>query len=295
MSSVVNPLISVVIPTYNHAHYLGRCLQSVLDQTYENWEAIVIDNHSTDNTDEVVRNFAEPRIKLLKIHNDGVIAASRNMGIRAARGEWVAFLDSDDWWRHNKLQVCIDISNSQIDLLYHDLKIVREIPVRFQPRCIKSRQVKKPVIIDLLVNGNAIATSSALVRKKLLDQIGGMDERKNLVAAEDYNCWLRISQITDNFKYIPEELGCYLLQRGGMSRKDMSVSMQHATDSFSHLLNHKQRKKYFAVLKYSKGRFAYLTKDYGKSKNNLLFSARYGSFLTQLKSLWMLMVMWSLK
>ena len=73
------PLVSVVIPTYNHAHFLGVALESVIDQTYTNWEAIVIDNHSTDDTDAVVRSFKDSRISLLKIHNDGVIAASRSL------------------------------------------------------------------------------------------------------------------------------------------------------------------------------------------------------------------------
>ncbi len=94
-------LVSVVIPTYNHARFLGRALQSVMDQTYKNWEVIIIDNHSQDNTDEIVEAFKDPRITLLKIHNNGVIAASRNMGIRAAKGEWIAFLDSDDHWYPN--------------------------------------------------------------------------------------------------------------------------------------------------------------------------------------------------
>jgi glycosyltransferase involved in cell wall biosynthesis len=96
MNDNASPLVSVVIPTYNHARYLGRALQSVLDQTYKNWEAIVIDNHSTDNTAELIASFADQRITYLKIHNNGVIAASRNAGIRAAKGEWLAFLDSDD-------------------------------------------------------------------------------------------------------------------------------------------------------------------------------------------------------
>jgi glycosyltransferase involved in cell wall biosynthesis len=76
-----NPLISVVIPTYNHAEFLKRSLKSVVDQTHQNLEIIVIDNHSKDNTDEVVYMFSDPRIHLLKIHNNGVIAVSRNFGI----------------------------------------------------------------------------------------------------------------------------------------------------------------------------------------------------------------------
>ena len=70
MNVLKTPLVSVVIPTYNHGHFLGRALQSVLDQTYTNWEAIVIDNHSTDNTDEIVQSFTDPRISLLKINNN---------------------------------------------------------------------------------------------------------------------------------------------------------------------------------------------------------------------------------
>ena len=105
MNDTTFPLVSVVIPTYNHAHFLGRALQSVIDQTYTNWEVIVIDNHSTDNTDGVVISFSEPRIRLIKINNDGVIAASRNLGIRDAKGDWIAFLDSDDCWYSQKLKV----------------------------------------------------------------------------------------------------------------------------------------------------------------------------------------------
>ena len=75
MNKVTSPLVSVIIPNYNHAQYLGRALQSVLDQTYTHWEAIVIDNHSTDNSDEVTARFIDPRITYLKIHNNGVIAA----------------------------------------------------------------------------------------------------------------------------------------------------------------------------------------------------------------------------
>ena len=105
MINVERPLVSVVIPTYNHAQYLRRALTSVLDQSYVNWEVIVIDNHSTDNTDELMEDFLGPQITYIKIHNSGIIALSRNAGINAARGEWIAFLDSDDWWTKDKLQV----------------------------------------------------------------------------------------------------------------------------------------------------------------------------------------------
>jgi glycosyltransferase involved in cell wall biosynthesis len=90
MSSI--PVISVVIPTYNRANDLKRALKSVQVQTFTNWEVLIVDNHSVDNTDQVVSDFNDSRIKLFKIHNNGVIAASRNVGIREASGAYIAFL-----------------------------------------------------------------------------------------------------------------------------------------------------------------------------------------------------------
>ena len=121
MSVDPNPLISVVIPTYKHAHLIGRALKSVINQTYTNWEIIVVDNHSPDETDQVVQSFLDSRIRLLKIHNKGIIATSRNMGIREAKGEWIAFVDSDDWWVSNKLQECVAHITKDVDLIYHEL------------------------------------------------------------------------------------------------------------------------------------------------------------------------------
>ena len=100
------PLISIIIPTYNHAKYLGRALRSIVDQSFSSWEAIIIDNFSKDNTEDVVKSFPNNKIKYFRLNNNGVIAKSRNFGILKARGEWIAFLDSDDWWTKNKLQIC---------------------------------------------------------------------------------------------------------------------------------------------------------------------------------------------
>ena len=99
-------LFSVVIPTYNRALMLRHALESVLAQTFGGFEVLVVDNHSDDDTLDVVASFNDPRIRVLGVHNHGVIAVSRNLGIRESRGEWIAFLDSDDTWRSDKLR-CI--------------------------------------------------------------------------------------------------------------------------------------------------------------------------------------------
>ncbi len=288
MTNAMNSLVSVVIPTYNHARFLGRALQSVLDQTYTNWEAIVIDNHSTDNTDEVMTSFVDPRIRYLKIHNKGVIAASRNMGIKTAKGEWVAFLDSDDWWTNDKLKVCFDCMNDKEDLFYHDLKIVTDQPKWYGRGIIKFRQVKKPVLIDLLVNGNAIANSSVVVRRALLNQIGGIDESADMVAAEDYNTWLCVAQLTDEFKYVPKQLGFYQLHDQGISsEKDMSLPVSYAVAEFIDFLCPKQKNKFKAWSSYTSGRFEYLAGNYMSAKKKLIICILYGSLNLKFKAVWM--------
>ena len=282
------PLVSIIIPTFNHANYLSKALQSVLHQTYTNWEAIVIDNYSTDDTGKVITRYNDHRIKYLKIHNYGVIAKSRNAGIKSAKGDWIAFLDSDDTWKSDKLDTCIENINNRIDLIYHDLEVKFNRQTFFKDKINKSRQLKKPVLIDLLINGNVISNSSVIVRKKVLTKIGLIEENKDLIAAEDYNTWLKISKFTDQFLYIPKKLGYYYIHHEGVSRKNMSLPTLKATQDFLHLLNNKQQKKLKANIKYISGRFNYLNFNYKQAKKDLVFALRFSSFKLRLKSLIMI-------
>lgn len=98
------PTVSVVIPTYNRAHLVGRAIQSVLNQTYQDFEIIVVDDGSTDNTEEVVKSFNDPRIRYIRHDQNRGGSAARNTGIKMARGEYIAFQDSDDEWLPEKLE-----------------------------------------------------------------------------------------------------------------------------------------------------------------------------------------------
>lgn len=216
MNVPATPLVSVVIPTYNHARYLGRALQSLLDQTYTNWEAIVVDNHSTDNTDEVMASFADPRITFLKIHNNGVIAASRNAGIRAAKGEWIAFLDSDDWWKTKKLAKTA-FYFGEYDCLYHDMYLAKKSSTFINIRKTYSRSLGHLAYDDLLENGNAIINSSMVVRKSALIFIKHLSENPEIISWEDYDGWLRLAKSSYRFKKIKGVLGYYWVGGGNLS------------------------------------------------------------------------------
>jgi glycosyltransferase involved in cell wall biosynthesis len=256
----------------------------VIDQTYTNWEAIVIDNHSKDSTDEVMASFADPRITYLKIHNNGVIAASRNAGIREAKGEWIAFLDSDDWWTVDKLKACCESINGKVDLIYHDLEIITEQSRLFRRKIIKSWQVKKPVLINLLLKWNPIANSSVVVRKSKLEQIGGINMSVEMIAAEDYNTWMRIAQITDKFVYLPRRLGYYLTHNQSISQKDMSIPGRVAAAEFIHLLDDQQKNKIEENFRYTRGRFNYLSGNYAEAKEDLWFVMKHGYWMLRIKS-----------
>ena len=111
--------VSIVIPTYNHEAFLGAALSSVVNQTYTNWEAIVVNNFSTDGTEALVHSFNDPRIKLVNFHNNGIIGAARNQGINLAINPFVAFLDSDDTWLPTKLEKCVAALTNGADLVCH--------------------------------------------------------------------------------------------------------------------------------------------------------------------------------
>ena len=125
---ISSPKVSVIIPTHNHAHFLPKCLESVKTQTYSDYEIIVINNGSTDNTEEVIKRFGWNNLRYHYQQDTGSVASPRNTGIRLARGKYVAFLDSDDLWYPEKLRKTMRIleESPDIDILSHDLFMIRE-------------------------------------------------------------------------------------------------------------------------------------------------------------------------
>jgi len=221
----MKPLVSIIIPTYNRGKELKRALESIYCQTYSNWEVCIVDNHSDDNTIEMIESYNDLRLKIYKIHNNGVIGASRNAGIENANGKYVAFLDSDDWWTSEKLEVSISTLEEGVDLVYHDMLLATKINQKIFPRRAKTRRLDAPAFNDLLVGGNAIITSSVVVNKEILKKIKGFREEKTLVGIEDYDAWLRIAKTTDNFKRIHKAFGYYWSGGGNTSNPRRTIQI----------------------------------------------------------------------
>ena len=202
----MNSLVSIIIPTYNHAKYLYKALKSVVGQSYKNWEAIVVDNYSDDNTELIVKSFNDSRIKFLKIHNNGIIAASRNLGIKSSRGRWLSFLDADDWWYSKKLEKCIVELNKGAQIVCHAENWIKNNQVI---RTVKYGPKDKADYHNLLYRKNCFSTSAFIVERDCVLNVGGFTENILAVGVEDYHLWLKLAKEEYKSSFIDEVLGCY--------------------------------------------------------------------------------------
>lgn len=223
-----HPLVTVIIPTYNHAHFLREALQSVCAQTFTDWEAVVVNNFSDDNTVAVVESFADPRIRLENFRNNGVIAASRNRGIALARGKYLAFLDSDDIWYPEKLARCMACFDNGVGLVCHGLRWFGK-----QERDMYCGPEKRTTFDGLLDEGNCITPSAAVVLKELVVSAGCFSEDPEIVTSEDYHLWIKLAQAGIKVHCIQQILGRYRIHSG-----NQSGAIVHHLNSVLCVVNH---------------------------------------------------------
>ena len=222
----MTPLISVVIPVYNRCEELRRALASLASQTIRNFEVIVCDDGSTDDIRGVVESFVN-RIDLhyQRIENSGGPARPRNVAIRVARGEWISFLDSDDWWDDNRLEIIITELHNDIDFLYHNLRVVNSSNLSRAPerRTVIGEPLRCEALRHMALFGNPVPNSAAVVRRSLLEKIGGISEDREIVAVEDFDTWLRLLEAGARILYVDRILGSYFVGEDGISK----ISLKH--------------------------------------------------------------------
>lgn len=208
---------SVIVPTYNRAHMVTETIDSILSQTFRDLELIIVDNDSTDNTEEVIKSYKDKRIRYFKHQNNGIVAVNRNYGVSKAKGEYIAFCDDDDLWFPEKLEKQVQEmeKDSQIGLVCNNV-------IHFNGKgdhgeAFKAKPRDSDLTFEALVWKSFISGSTVLVRKAVLDDVGLMDESPELVAVEDYELWLRIAK-KYRVKYIDIPLGKYRTHPGGYRR-----------------------------------------------------------------------------
>lgn len=212
------------MPTYNNGAFLDTAVNSVLKQTIRDFELIIVDNFSTDNTSKIIRNFKDKRIKYFKFKNKGIIAASRNLGISKSKGKYLAFIDSDDKWYENKLEVCLNYFKVNSKFLFHLMDTKKDNKIYYNKKIIKNNifDFKK-----ILLNGNVIATSSVVLKKDLITKFGSFSENENIVTAEDFELWLRILKSCNTGFFIPKSLG-YLREHSNNSSSNIEKRINAA-------------------------------------------------------------------
>jgi glycosyltransferase involved in cell wall biosynthesis len=186
------PIVSVVIPTYNRRALLMEAVDSVRAQTFADWELLVADDGSTDGCADALEALRDPRIRVLRLPHAGRAAAARNAGVRSARGEWVAFLDSDDLWEPQKLAVQLDLTRAagaRWSYTRHTLMDPARRPVPF--RAGGSAAVSGRILRELLASEVGALITTMMVSRRLLEEVGGFDE--SLPLRDDLDLELRLA------------------------------------------------------------------------------------------------------
>lgn len=211
------PTVSVIIPTYNRADFLARAVKSVLNQSFKNFELIIVDDGSTDNTGETAKRFQkeDSRVKYVWQKNSGTPASSQNTGIRNARGEYVAFLDDDDEWLRNKLEKQIALfQNSK----KQNLGIVGcgSFIIKNDKAAIYKFSKIENILKSLLEKSVFMSNSATVIKNDVFAKVGLFDEKFKLFSNRDM--WLKIC-LEYGFDFVDEPLYRYYVHTGNISRK----------------------------------------------------------------------------
>jgi glycosyltransferase involved in cell wall biosynthesis len=266
-----NPFFSVIIPSYNHGNFIEKSINSVLKQTFKNYEIIIIDNYSTDSTNDILNKYKN-KIVFKKIHNLGIIAKSRNLGIKISKGKWICFLDSDDEWFSDKLKIVYE----QISINPAQVICNNEIIIKGSSKYFYRYGPFKDLFYKyLIINGNCISTSGSCVDKNfILTKKINFIEKKEFITVEDYDFFLNLANFNAKFIFLNKFLGKrnvhnysnssnYKFHRNSLlnllkhhiyniqnfEKKSKLLAIINFRIKFMDLINYFKKKKYFLFFK----------------------------------------------
>ena len=265
------PFFSVIIPTYNRSDKIFNLLKSLEKQIFKDFEIIIVDDGSVDNTKEIVHSFQSILdIKYFYIENWGGPAKPRNIGLQNSSSSWIIFIDSDDGCLKNKLLEYYNHINKfpSIDFWFHKMNLINELGVKkgttgnYSPNNKPLENFKK-----ILYYGNKIPLSSICVKKERINEINGFTEDKNFIAIEDLDFNLKLSLLNINFGKINKILGNYYFSEDSISKDSLNQIQKFELLQKEYLNNYSfiDKKKLYAINCYKKG-VSFLNFDKKKSR-----------------------------
>lgn len=270
-------LVSVIIPTFNSAQYLPQAIDSALSQSYAKVEIVVVNDGSTDNTKEVITPYQEKILYFYK--ENGGPGSARNFGIEKSHGEYIAFLDADDYWLPDKLQTQMDfIKKHREYALIHSNTWILEEYKELYPRFM-NKQPSIGKIFKKLFLQNCINNLTVILKRECFDAVGGFDENEALIGFEDYDLWLRIAVLYE-IGYVDEIVSVYRIHQRNISNEFKAIKSQiFLLEKFKNI--NPATKNLFALLFFEKEKKVYFrwacnlieNKKYNEAYDKFLFAA----------------------
>lgn len=234
------PKVSVIVTTFNRKDLLGETIQSILNQTFVDFELIIVDNYSNYNFVNYVAGFNDSRIKPFQNANNGIIAVNRNFGMKNAEGELIALCDDDDLWESTKLekQLNLFLKNNKINLIATASSVIGKVGNSLIQK-IRSKLLLFILSLNLvpakymLLMFFYITNSSVMFKKSIIEKIGLLNESIEYIAVEDYDMWLRISRIGKIY-FLNENLVKYRFHNSQVSNETISETSKKITRVVKH-------------------------------------------------------------
>ncbi|MBM3590851.1 MAG: glycosyltransferase [Alphaproteobacteria bacterium] len=252
----MTPKISVIISSYNHEKYIAQAIESVLSQSFADFELLIIDDNSTDNTAGIIKNFKDPRIKFFQNSQNFGMTINTNNLIKKASGNYIATLNSDDYWQHNKLAKQIDFLEKNLDYgacftLANIVDDNGKSPTKIKTNPFKHLELNRFELLNyLFFNNNFLCYPSAMIRKKILEEVGYLNPAYLILL--DVELWIKILFAGHEIKILPEKLTNFRILSDGKnlsgknSKKTISYQLEN-TKILNNFLLIKDYQKFIAI------------------------------------------------
>lgn len=275
-----SPLVSIIVPTFNRVDFIGEAIDSVFAQDYSNWELIIVDDGSTDDTKSQLSDYLkDPRVWYFYQENQGQSVA-RNKALEHANGELICFLDSDNRWLSHKLTSSIKVleQNSDADILYADINSINEQGEVIEKSTMEHYSGR---IAELLLKDNFVTMNTSMVKKHCFDEMGGFFKGRK--AGDDYELWLKLA-VKYTFIYLPDVVADYRIMDDQISSdktrrfKSNEETILSVCNDYGHMMNKSKMKHGISFFYVRRGRWYSSEGKYLLMWKDFLIALKYDPF-----------------